>query len=167
MSFDTEFNYSSVLTSLNGHITSLNDERNQANTKLAIIGNLNSKYQHLGTSEVEYYTTLNNKLNKDISNFGNLVNEVISVQSLQSDTKNTIYDFYTTYVENRLQDKVLWMRSMIYNINDGLIEDVGNLMADGNITSTEANTVADLICRTYQPKRQTMGFTKILTQEFI
>lgn len=167
MSFDSEFDYTHVLESYNGKILELQEELDNSNATINLLGNLDAQYQHLTVQESQYYTNLKTKLNKDISNFGNVVGEIQNVITLPSHTKNVIYDFYTTYLNNGINGKIVWMRSMPFNIGNGLEDDVGNLMADGNITSEEANLVVELICGQYPPKRQTMGFTKILINQFI
>lgn len=155
--FDTLFDYSQILAKIDDKILSLESQFVSSNSSLSVLTSLDSKYQKLASSDIEYYTYMTTKLNKDITDYTGVRNEVISVQSLLPDTKNVIYEFYTTYIDDNDNNRDTWMKRLLFNIPD-ISSDMGNLISDTHIGVSDANCVVDLISKTYEP---TMVVTRL------
>ena len=168
MSFDSEFDYTAVTTYLNGRISELTVEKNETSNCLAIIANLTAQYDDISSDENTYLTNKHVILTKNIGRLGNIINKVITVQNLPSESKNVIYDFYTTYVSHKpnvIDKKVYFMRQIVSH-TDVMLPHMGNIINDGNIDSSTGNYLSDLLCRKYEPLSETSSFTLKLLKDF-
>ena len=100
MSFDTEFDYTSVVTNLNGYVTLYENQKANTLQQLSMLANIPSEYTNITTEQVNYHTTSLNCLNSSISKLSNVLSEITIVQNLPSNSKTALYDFYQTYVKN-------------------------------------------------------------------
>ncbi len=162
--FEQTFDYTSVKTNLTDRINTKNTEIAEITNELNILANLSAQYSVLGNVRTNYLTTKKICLETTVSLLGNVANEIVVVETLPSDTKNVFVDFYQTHIYDAAHEKtnqIHWMRQMVSNTTE-LTQDVGNLMADTGLTTDEANCVALLINKEYQPHLMTSSFTMTL-----
>lgn len=145
MSFDTLFDYTKPKSFLNGKISMYNDNLENINEELSILGNLSNTYQSMS---VNRSTLLQNRkicYENTLSKLSNILSEIIVVESLPSDSKNVLYDFYSTHIKpKKLEPKPYYMMRMMYNTGN-LVTHTEHLLTDGNISSSEANCIVGLI----------------------
>ena len=163
MSFDLEFDYAPIKEHLNGFITEYQSDIGNVQSELAMLGNLAPEFLSLAESRVTYLETRLDCRNMSISRLGNVISEVEDVENLDLTSKDTLYTFYANCLyPNRLEPKGEWMRRMVYNHREGLVQDCANLIAcvEANVVSVDEEIcVSGLICRKYPKRRATGSFT--------
>ena len=160
MSFDTVFDYTLPKNYLNGRITDFNNDLTTVNGELVILGNLSNTYQSMCSRRMDYLNNKKGALETTLNKLANVVVEITTIETLPSDSKNTLYEFYTTYIKPRkLEFKKEYMARIMFNSTQ-IVSNANVLLNDGNITSDEANCVIQLI-REYNPiKRESSSVLK-------
>jgi hypothetical protein len=167
MSFDQEFNYTSIINFLNTQfIEKYNLEINESNAQLSQLQNLPSQYASLMGERIDYYTRNISYLSTSISRLTNVINEINKVQNISNENKQLLYQFYTTFVNtnNSVTKRVHWMRQMIYH-TDQMLTHIANVICE-ETTENCAIIVSQMICDEFEPCKETSSFTDVLMKEF-
>ena len=155
--FDTLFDYTPAKDWLNGRISVTDADVGNITSELNIIANLDAQYTALSNSRSTFLTTKKTCLETTSSRLGNIVNEIVTLESLSNDDKNVLSDFYQTYIVPVAETKKDYMRRMMFN-SGNIVADATTLLNDGNITSEAGNCVAVLICNKNKICRETYSF---------
>lgn len=159
MSFDTLFDYTSAKSYVNGKITFYENYNANITSELNIIANLSSEFQNLGNVRSSYLTKILDCNSMSINGYGNALTKISVVESFSENTKNNMVQFYSTYMSDlhllyssdSKPLKTHFMRQMFCN-PVRMTSDVGNLIANGNLTSEECKCVAMMIDRDCGPE---------------
>lgn len=125
--FDTEFDYSSVLTNYNERLTILNTQKTALVNKKTLIEG--SVYTTLLQPELDVINQNIVYVDAQITNYQALITEITRIQNLTVDEKNLIYYYYTVLGV----PKSLYMTKMLFN-TDALTDP--NVLAVYNDTTS-------------------------------
>ena len=167
MSFDTEFNYLPIKNFINARIVDLQSEKSNSISQLNILGNISTQFSSLTEEIIEYHNKILLHIDTPINRLGNVLNEIIIVESLPSETKNVLYNFYETHIKYPKEEfnyKVHWMKQMVYHTND-LVPCINDLINEGNITMDQCNCVAELIWTKFNPHPWTACFHSAIIKD--
>ena len=160
MSFDSEFNYLPIKNFINARIVELQSEKSNSISKVNMLGNISSQFSSLTGEIIDYHNKILEYIDTPINKLGNVLNEIIVVESLPSETKNVLYDFYDTHVKNPLEEfnyKVHWMKQMVYNTQE-IVPYINSLLNEENMTLEQCNCVSELIWTKFNPHPWTICF---------
>jgi hypothetical protein len=145
MSFDTEFDYTNVLSIVTEKISSaentLTELQNQKDLLLSA-----PTYSSVVQTTIDNLTLQISALTNDISDMNAVSTEINNVANLSSTDKDTIYYFYTVVGNSRRS----FMAKTLFNYLTALADpNISNLMADITTDPAAKTSVAKVIYDSY------------------
>lgn len=151
MSFDTIFDYSNALVTIDEMISNQNAIIASLDTQITDVQALPAGYNDMKTSKENSLNSLKTIETSVLNNAQSVKDEILALTSLSSGDKQSLYDFWQLAGESKRS----WMQRMMYNTKSGtLITDAAALLADGALdTQSKQQLAASLVCGKYPINR--------------
>lgn len=150
MSFDTVFNYSDALATMDATIATQNATIAQLDTQIADVQSLPSSYDEVKNPKLDSLNGLKDYEIQARDNAQSVKDEILALNALSEGDKQTLYNYWQLTGEAKRS----WMQRMMYNRSGTLIAEAAALLADNSLdTPAKQQLAACLTCEKHSIHR--------------